>query len=619
MCGIAGKVYFDPNRKVSNKELKRMTESLIHRGPDDEGFYIDQNVGLGFRRLSIIDLNTGHQPLSNFNGSIWITFNGEIYNYRELRSELIRKGYKFRTTSDTEVIVNLYEEYQEDCVQYLRGMFAFVIWDSHKKQLFGARDRFGIKPFFYYQNDTEFIWASEIKAITNSENIDKSIDLSVLDYYLTYGYSPGNQSIFSKIKKLEPATYFILKPFENREIQYFKYWEIKFIPDTTISELDWQEMLYEEFKKSVELRMISDVPLGAFLSGGIDSSSVVAMMAQLSNIPVKTFSIGFKEAKYNELNYARLLAKKYKTEHHEMILEPESIDLLPKLVSSYDEPFADSSAIPTYYVSKFAREYVTVALSGDGGDELFAGYDSYRRMLSFKNNIFNNTLTNKYIFKPVNAIIPDYLFGKGYSYYLSVNKNHIGAYFCLWRNYERYKLLHPDINTQLRTKKPEDSQIEILSGINGDFLSKMQGLDLKTYLTDDILTKVDRVSMMNSLEVRVPILDHKLAELSFRIPSSLKLHGNKQKHIFKNAMKKYLPEEIISHPKQGFAIPLEYWFRDDLKEYAYSTLNNSSHLSDYLNTKYVRSILDNHQKNMRDYSQRIWSLLFLNEWLNQNY
>jgi len=385
MCGITGKIYFDFNYKIESKELKEMTNAIIHRGPDDEGYYMDNNIGLGFRRLSIIDLKSGHQPLSDNSGRFWITFNGEVYNFQEERIALQKKGYVFKTNTDTEVIVNLYAEYKEKCLEHLRGMFAFVIWDKKEKILFGARDRFGIKPFHYYMDNEKFVWGSEIKSILASSNIEKTISLSSLDYYFAYGYSKREHTIYENIKKLKPGSYFYLNPNKPKELNIKTYWQIDFQPDYSKNENYWKEKIYETLDAAVKMRMISDVPLGAFLSGGVDSSTVVALMAQNSDKAIKTFSIGFKEEKYNELQYARLLAKKYNTDHHELIVEPESIDLLPKLVSAYDEPFADSSAIPTYYVSKFTREYVTVALSGDGGDELFAGYHSYPKMLGLKN------------------------------------------------------------------------------------------------------------------------------------------------------------------------------------------------------------------------------------------
>lgn len=618
MCGITGKILFNRNQHIDSSELQQMTDVIRHRGPDDEGHYIDNNVGLGFRRLSIIDLSTGHQPLSDNSGRYWITFNGEVYNYQEKRIELQKKGYVFKTNTDTEVIVNLFAEYKENCLAHLRGMFAFVIWDKNEKTLFGARDRFGIKPFHYYMDNEKFVWGSEIKSIINSSNIDKTISISSLDYYFAYGYSKRDQTIYENIKKLEPAQYFYLKPYESNKLSINTYWQIEFKPDYNKSEDYWKEQIYETLEDSVKMRMQSDVPLGAFLSGGVDSSTVVALMAKNSSKALKTFSIGFKEEKYNELKYARQVAERYQTDHHEFIVDPESIDLLPKLVSAYDEPFADSSAIPTYYVSKFTREHVTVALSGDGGDELFAGYNSYPKMLSLKNAFYNNRFTNKAIFGPINKIIPDYLYGKGYSYYLSKDKNLINAYFCFWKDYERQKVFNDEVRRSLNLNSSEKIKEAILRKADVDFISNMQFLDMQTYMVDSILTKVDRASMLNSLEARVPILDHKFAELSFKIPWDYKLHGDSKKHIFKEAFKKILPNDIISHKKQGFAIPLNLWFKGDLKDYAFDTLLNNSELSAYLDMNYVKRVLVNHQKGLRDYSTKIWSLLFLNEWLKQN-
>lgn len=615
MCGITGKIYFDQSRKVSLNELKKMSDAILHRGPDDEGHYLNGNVGLGFRRLSIIDLHTGHQPLSNHNNTLWITFNGEVYNFKEERAKLEKKGYRFKTNTDTEVIVNLYQEYGENCVDHLRGMFAFVIWDDEKKQLFGARDRFGIKPFYYYMDDEKFVWGSEMKSITASNDIQKNISLKSLDYYFAYGHTPGGRSIFSQINKLKPGHSFILKPFEKQKLTITKYWSVFYAPDYTKSEEYWKEAIYETLREAVKMRMISDVPLGAFLSGGIDSSTVVSLMALSSQQPIKTFSIGFKEAEFNELQYAKLVAEKYKTNHHEFIVEPESIDLLPNLVKGYDEPFGDSSAIPTYYVSKYTREHVTVALSGDGGDELFTGYDEYDKMAM----LHGKKHYPKQLFSTINKILPDHMFGKGMSYYLSKDKNNIAAFFCWWKDYERRKVFLPEINSQIEDNYSEKIKIEMLNAMDGDFLSKVQRLDMQTYMVDDILTKVDRATMMNSLEARVPILDHKLAELSFKIPSELKYKGSVKKYLLKQTFSKILPPEVISHKKQGFVIPLELWFKGDLKKYAYDSLLSSSKLYDFLNKNEVKKILDDHQKGRRDFSIRIWTLLFLNEWLSQNY
>lgn len=614
MCGITGKIFFDKNRKISFDELKRMTDVIKHRGPDDEGHFLDKNVGLGFRRLSIIDLKSGHQPLCDNSERYWITFNGEIYNFQELRVSLQKKGYFFKTNTDTEVIVNLYAEYKEKCIDYLRGMFAFVIWDKKEKELFGARDRFGIKPFYYYIDDEKFVWASELKSISVSKDIRKEISLQSLDYYFAYGYTPRNRSIYEQVKKLKAGHYFLLKPFEKNKLEIKPYWEINFNPDYSKTIDYWKEAIYETVNESVKMRMISDVPLGAFLSGGVDSSTVVALMSLNSNNPIKTFSIGFKEEKYNELQYARLMAEKYNTEHHEFIVDPESIDLIPKLVKAYDEPFADASAIPTYYVSKLTRKHVTVALSGDGGDELFAGYHRYSKMMSLHSKKYNF----KSLFSNMNKLIPDHLYGKGLTYYLSKDKNYIGAYFCFWKDYERRKIFLPEIKDKLGKNPSEKIKCNFLSSMNGDFLSKMQQLDMQTYMVDDILTKVDRASMMNSLEARVPLLDHKLAELSFRIPSELKMNENYKKFILKESFKKVLPAEILSHKKQGFSVPLNTWFNGDLKEYSHDVILSSNKLYNFLDKKYVEQLMNNSYKGIRDYSSKIWSLLFLDEWLNQN-
>jgi len=618
MCGIAGRINFTKTHLVEFAELKAMTDAIVHRGPDDEGHFLDQNVGLGFRRLSIIDLHTGHQPLSNQEMDTWITFNGEIYNYQTLRAELIQKGHVFKTATDTEVILKLYIEYGEHCVDYLRGMFAFVIWDGCKKQLFGARDRFGIKPFYYYIDQESFIWASELKAINVAGGITKDISLEALDAYFAYGFILNDQSIFNQIKKLQPAHYFILKPFDDKKLTLRKYWEISFTPDYSKSEQYWIKAIQEALYESVKLELVSDVPLGAFLSGGVDSSSVVAMMSKASNTPVKTFSIGFKEKEYNELEYARMVAKKFNTDHHELIVEPESIGLLPKLVHAYDEPFADSSAIPTYYVSKFAREHVTVALSGDGGDEMFAGYYSYAKMMNMRNSRLGSSRFVTSLAKGIHDILPDHLYGKGFTYYLSRNNDAIGAYFCLWKDYERRKLYAGELFDQLKRSPAESKMISILNRSNGDFLSRNQQLDMETYMVDDILTKVDRVSMLTSLEVRVPVIDHVFAELSFKIPSEYKLKGGSKKYIFKKAMEEVLPPEILSHKKQGFSVPFRLWFKDDLKEYLLDSIQHNSELRQYINVDYLYKTFDNHQKGMRDFSGKIWSVLFFNEWLKAN-
>jgi len=619
MCGICGKINFQQQNLINPLELKRMTDSIVYRGPDDEGFYLYQNIGLGFRRLSIIDLATGHQPVSNEDETIWVILNGEIYNFIELRDMLKRKGHIFKTKTDTETVIHLYEEYGVECVRQLRGMFAFALWDNKSKRLFCARDRFGKKPFYYYLDNDKMVFGSEIKIILQSEGISKDIDFGGLDCYFAYGYITHNKSIYKHIKKLMPAHGMILDLKNGPKLTIKRYWDISFEADFSRKEADWIEEIESTLSQAVKMRMISDVPLGAFLSGGIDSSSVVALMCRHSSNRVKTFSMGFKKEKFNELPFAREIAKKYNTEHYEQIVEPESINLLTKLVTAFDEPFFDSSAIPTYFVSKFAREHVTVVLSGDGGDELFAGYDSYKKMQKIHHFNFRSPAVNKYLWGSIHGVMPEKVAGKGLTYFLSKNRDKIGAYFCLWTRRERENLFHKDILDLTRNDPAEKYKLNLIAtSQTTDFLSQMQELDMRCYLPDDVLTKVDRVSMQNSLEVRAPILDHKFAELSFRIPSKLKLKGHQQKYIFKKAMAKYLPANVMGHKKQGFAVPLSYWFKDELKEYILDTLCSSNPLlSSYLNSRYIKKTVQNHFSGMRDFSGKLWSLLFFNEWLCQ--
>jgi len=618
MCGIAGKLNFDTQNKIAFPEIKKMTDVISHRGPDDEGFYISQNVGLGFRRLSIIDLTTGHQPLSNEDETIWIVFNGEIYNYQELRENLTKQGHVFKTNSDTETIVHLYEQHGTGCVQYLRGMFAFCIWDDKKKQLFCARDRFGIKPFYYYSDNEKFLFASEIKAILQDSTVDKDLSYDALNSYFAFGYITSDLSIYKKIKKLRPAHYLLLSFNREVTIETHRYWNIQFDPNYSISEEQWAEELEQTFSEVVKQHMISDVPLGAFLSGGIDSTSVVAMMAKNSTRPIKTFSIGFREEKYNELVYARQTAKKYGCEHHEFTVEPDSVNLLPKLVCIYDEPFADISAIPTYYVSKFAREYVTVALSGDGGDELFAGYNIYSYLKRIRKYNFSSPAINTFIWGSIHKMVPEHVSGKGLMYFLSKNPNDLGAHVCIWTKNERKKLIIQDGQQEV-INASELFKRDILRESKKDFISNLQYLDLRTYMVDDILTKVDRASMINSLEVRVPFLDHKFAELSFKIPSQLKMKDQTKKYIFKHAMKPFLSANILNNAKKGFDVPLSAWFRGSLKEFVNDTLiTNNPLLAGYLNKDYVRNVINDNTAGMRDFSRKIWSLLFFEEWLKQN-
>lgn len=621
MCGIVGLINFEKEKPVTEIALKAMSDSIIRRGPDDEGFYIDKNVGFGFRRLSIIDLSTGHQPITNEDDTVCIIFNGEIYNFQELRSYLLTKGHIFKSHTDTEVILHLYEELGEECVKKLRGMFAFAIWDRNKQKVFCARDRFGIKPFHYYIDNNKFVFASEIKAILKVDNINKAISYDAVDSYFAYGYITSELTIFENIKQLYPGHTISVTLKDKPQISINKYWEVQFEPDYSKTENQWIEEIDHTLSETVKLHMISDVPLGAFLSGGIDSSSVVALMSKFSNNPIKTFSIGFKESSYNELKYAEAVAKKYNTEHHSQIVEPSSInELLPILVSSYDAPFADNSAIPTHIVSKFARQHVTVVLSGDGGDELFAGYNHYPQMDKIYRNNFNSGFLNSFFWGSMHKLLPGSFKGKNLTYYLSKDKSVFPAYYGLYNLSERNNLLSRNVINKLKAERAEHYKENFLKSItNTDFISKVQKLDMSTYMVDDILTKVDRVSMHNSLEVRVPILDHVFAELTFKIPYSLKLKGNIKKYIFKESMKKYLPESILTHKKTGFDIPIEYWFRSELKDYIESRISDRNNkLAEFVNIKDVQKSIKDHNKGMRNLSSRIWSILVFDEWLNQN-
>jgi asparagine synthase (glutamine-hydrolysing) len=406
---------------------------------------------------------------------------------------------------------------------------------------------------------------------------------------------------------------------KNQKLKIERYWKINIEANYLTTESQWLEEIENCLSETVKLHMISDVPLGAFLSGGIDSSSIVALMSQSRNQPIKTFSIGFDESEFNELSYSREIARKYNTEHHEFLLKPTSVDLLPLLVSAYDEPFADSSAIPTYFVSKYTRKYVTVALSGDGGDELFAGYSAYQKLYKIRNKNILPDIVNKFIFGHAERLIPEKWPGKGILYYLSQKKENLGAYYCLWKENERKNLYQRDFSRNIISRPELYKEFLLQNSTSSDFISRLQELDMQTYMVDDILTKVDRASMLNSLEVRVPLLDHFFAELTFSIPSDLKFHSGQKKYIFKKAMSKYLTPSVLQHKKQGFGVPLTYWFKEDLKEYVNDILGDKNIKAyKYLDYDYVNRQIVNHDAGFRDMSAKIWSILFFNEWLNQN-
>ncbi len=623
MCGICGKVYHAVDKKADKALIKKMSSVLTHRGPDDEGFYIKDNVGLAHRRLSIIDLTSaGHQPMSNEDGSIWIVFNGEIYNFLDLRDELIKKGHCFTSKTDTETIIHLYEEKGVECVHDLRGMFAFAIWDENKKRLLIARDRAGKKPLVYYQNDEGLLFASEIKSLLMDPSIKKDVDYNALHHFLTYQYTPSPLTSFAGIKKLPPAHILI---YERGNIVLKRYWNLSYQKKLELPSLkDYGEKFRDVFQEAVRIRLRSDVPLGAFLSGGIDSSLVVAVMSGLMNQPVKTFSIGFEEESYDETKYARIIAKKYKTDHHEFVVKPDAIDILPKLVWHYNEPFADSSAIPTYYVSKMTRDYVTVALNGDGGDESFAGYERYLAdKLADYYRFVPNFLRERIIRKAVD-LLPystnrrSFLrrlkrFVKGIS---EIPERRYVRWICFFDNEMKNELYTSSFKELTKGIDSVDLTVNWYKKADAEkFIDKTLFVDVMSYLPEDLLVKVDIASMANSLEARSPFLDHKVMEFAASLPADLKLRGMETKYLLKHTLSDIVPKEILHRKKMGFGVPIDVWFRNDLKEMAYDLLLDKKCTErGYFKKEVVKKLLDEHVSEQYDHSYRIWALLFMELW-----
>ncbi len=595
---------------------------LKHRGPDDGGIWISKNnhVGLGHRRLSIIDLSTkAHQPMSNEDDSIWITYNGEIYNFKEIRVVLKKKGHIFKSHSDTEVIIHAYEEWGEECLSRLSGMFAFAIWDEKKQKFFLARDRIGKKPLFYYWDGKLFVFASELQALL-ALNIPKTVDLSAIHQYLTYQYIPASKSAFKNVFKLFPANYLIL---ENGKIEIQRYWNIDFSEKIkVINEKQLTEDVFERLKESVRQRLISDVPFGAFLSGGIDSSIVVALMSEIMHEPVKTFSIGFGEDAYNELPYARQIAKLFKTDHKEFIVRFDALNILPKLVRHYGEPFADSSALPTFYLSKMTSEFVKVALSGDGGDENFAGYDRYYalklmrwfrhvpkavRILALKALNIGGESDIKSKSKRLKRFIQGSFFPQNHEY----------LQWMIAFSKEKLEALYGQAMSEiLMRENPYDYLVKLFEcSTANNLIEKAMDADIHSYLPFDLLAKVDIASMANSLEVRCPFLDHKFMEFTASIPLKYKLNGRVKKYILKKAFKGLIPEEISKRGKTGFGVPISKWFRHDLKDYISDILLSRQSLErGYFKPDAVRALLSEHISGKIDHSPRLWTLLMLELW-----
>jgi asparagine synthase (glutamine-hydrolysing) len=643
MCGICGEIDFQ--RGVKTEAIKRMCDVLAHRGPDDEGMVsIRDNkilelkrrdklllretgfeIGLGHRRLSIIDLSeAAHQPMCNEDGTIWIVYNGEIYNFQEIREGLSKKGHFFKSRSDTEVILHAYEEWGVECLNRFRGMFAFAIWDSKLKRLFMARDRLGKKPLVYFNKNGRFVFASEIKAILQVPDIEKKVNISALHSYLTYQYVPSPDTMFEGIKKLPPAHYLLYDSSGNIKIE--RYWKLNFTPNRE-SSADLSELctlIRKGLEESVKLRLISDVPLGAFLSGGVDSSLIVGIMAEQSRKPVKTFSIGFEEKEFDELSYARIVSNHFSTEHHEFVVRPNAIEILPKLVWYYNEPFADSSAIPTYYVAHLTKDFVKVVLTGDAGDENFAGYNRYLRskwVAQF----------TKIPEKVRREVIPAFLRSISSLHWKEKTLNRLADFMEMLsadqgRNYaEQIKIFNAkekdDIYTQNFAKQIEgEDPISFLlskyeEAETEDLLEKLLYVDINSYLPEDLLVKMDIATMANSLEARVPFLDHKFMELVAGIPSHLKLKGTTTKLILKKAFSNFLPDAILKRKKMGFGVPVSRWFRNELKTYIYEILLDSRTLNrGYFKREGIERLLNDHIGLRYDHSSKIWALLFLEIW-----
>jgi asparagine synthase (glutamine-hydrolysing) len=620
MCGISGIYRFSGGRPIATEDIRRMCQVLEHRGPDDEGIYIHGTAGIGMRRLSIIDLPTGHQPMANEDESVWVVFNGEIYNHRELRSVLEARGHRFRTQSDTEAIVHAYEEFGERCVEHMNGMFAFAVLDQTRQSLFLARDRLGIKPLYYFVDAQRLLFGSEIKAILSHDDVPRELDCVALDSFLTFEYVPAPQSIFKAIKKLPAGHTMTVSP---QGVTVARYWDVVQTASDE-GEKTACDQLHTTLKSAVQYRLLSDVPLGALLSGGIDSSTIVGLMAEQLATPVETFSIGFEEDTYNELDFARQTSRHFQTHHHEQIIRPDAVELTEKVIRHCDEPLGDFSVFPTYLVSVFARKHVTVALSGDGGDELFAGYDHYKAQ----------KLDGYYRWLPraVRAHVIEYLLErmpptaqkKGL---INKAKRFIeGAALpsdlahTRWMTFltaaDKSQLYSPELHRELKEVDAHASIRRYLSrsGID-DPLGEQLLLDLKTYLVDDILVKVDRMSMATALEVRVPFLDYRVVELAASIPSRLKLKGWTSKYLLKKAMAPLLPPAILRKKKEGFSIPIKNWLRNELKPLLLDSLSTDRvRCRGYFDAAYIERLVSEHLAGTQNHSHKLWPLVVFEIW-----
>lgn len=628
MCGICGKAGLDNSVGIEENMIRKMCGALRHRGPDDEGIHISQSakrkaqsVGLGHRRLSIIDLSpAGHQPMSNEDASVWIVMNGEIYNFLELRDALEKKGHIFKSRTDTEVILHLYEDRGIDCLKELRGMFAFAIWDEKMERLFLARDRLGQKPLYYSFREGRLVFASELNALLQDNSIGRDIDLASIDDFLNYQYIPAPHTIFKDVRKLLPAHFLI---WQKREIKIERYWRLDYSKKINLNEREYCERTLDLLKESTKIRLISDVPLGAFLSGGIDSSSIVGMMAQFMDRPVKTFSIGFEDRSFDETRYARIVSKWFGTEHKEFIVRPNALEILPDLIRHFGEPYGDSSAIPTYYLSKLTRQDVTVALNGDAGDESLGGYERYLANKIMEQFRIPLSLFTKLFGKLIEKIpestrkkdrmnrVKRFINGTAIS-----REDRYSRLMAVFNEDERAAIYSDFMKEELKRNHRENIILkEYKNSDIDDLIDSMLFVDLMTYMPGDLLPKADITSMVNSLEARSPFLDYKFLEFSARIPSDLKVRGFTTKYILKKTVKDMLPQEILRREKMGFGVPIGRWFREELKDYAYGILMSDRCLGrNYFKKSGVKNVLDNHVRGRVNNGARIWNLLNLELW-----
>jgi len=624
MCGIVG-IAKAGLRPVDREILRQMNACIVHRGPDDDGFYLNENVGLAMRRLSIIDIAHGKQPIHNSDKTAWIVFNGEIYNFRELREDLESRGQGFYTNSDTEVIVHLYDEYGVDCVRHLRGMFAFAIWDTRDNSLFVARDRIGKKPLLYsHQANGDLIFGSEFRALLAYSETSREVDYEAIHHYLSYLCVPAPLTAFKQIRKLEPAHWLQWK---DGEIKIKRYWLPDFHHKIKISQAEAEDETLRILREATKMRMISEVPVGAFLSGGVDSSTIVALMAEESSQPVKTFSIGFEEEDFSELKYAKTVAEHIGAEHHEFIVKPNAIEILPLLVEHYGEPYADSSAIPTYYVARETRRHVTVALNGDGGDESFAGYERYLAMrLSEKYHKIPAFIRQGLIENAVN-FVPTSELKRSRARDL---KRFVQA--ASLSKVERYFRWVGAVDRQSKENLyTEDFKREVGNNDSAAFIKqwydKTNGsgivdatmfVDQMTYLPNDLLVKVDIASMANSLEARSPLLDHKVIEFAASLPENIKLRGTENKFLLKKVASKLVPREVLYRPKMGFGVPITHWLRGELKDFIREHLLSEKFAKrGIIKTEVITKLVAEHINGERDHVWQLWTLLMLELWFQR--